>query len=317
MACRLIIFFFFWSSLFGVDPLPSWNEGAAKTAILSFVKAVTTENSPSYVPPEDRVATFDQDGTLWVEQPLYPQFTFAIDRIKAMSPSHPEWKEQEPFKSILAGTPHFTEQDIAKMLAATHAGMTIQEFQQEVDKWLESTQHPRYKRPYTDLVYKPMLEVIELFKKNHFQVYIVSGGGQEFIRTYSERIYGIPPQNVVGTANKVHYTYQEGKPVLIKLPEVLFINDRGGKPEGINLIIGRHPIAAFGNSIGDREMLEWTKSHGGHCLEVLIHHDDAEREYAYGPDSKIGTFPDSLLEEARSHDWQIVSMKNDWKLLFN
>lgn len=302
------------------EPLESWNEGPAKKKILEFVKAATDENGPHYIPISERIATFDQDGTLWVEQPLYTQFIYALDHIKATASEHPEWSQTEPFQSILKGDTalmkNLTEQDIAKIVAATHSGMTTTAFQDIIAAWLKTAVHPRYQKPFTELIYQPMLEVIQLLKDNAFDVYIVSGGGQEFIRVYSDAVYHIPKEKIIGSASKTQYTYIDGKPVLLKLPELLFINDKQGKPEGINLIIGKRPVAAFGNSTGDQQMLEWTQAGKGINLELLIHHDDAVREYAYGPDSKIGTFSEALMEEAKSRDWIIVSMKNDWKVIF-
>lgn len=302
------------------DPLPSWNDGTAKKNILNFVERVTNEKSSQHIPIKDRVATFDQDGTLWLEQPIYTQFIFAIDRIKALASQHPEWKEKEPFKTVLSGDlqaiTRFTIQDVEQIIAATHSGMTVDSFEQTVRDWLCQATNPRYQKPYTQLIYQPMLEVLELLRKHQFEIYIVSGGGQEFIRVYSDQVYGIPVEKVIGTASRVKYSYINGEPVLIKLPEVLFIDDKVGKPEGINLIIGKRPIAAFGNSDGDREMLEWVKGSKENSLRFLIHHDDSVREYAYGPESRVGTFSDSLMKEAEKHGWVVVSMKNDWKVIF-
>lgn len=303
------------------DPLPSWFEGATKKKILDFVKVVAQEGSPHYVAPKDRIAVFDEDGTTWVEQPLYVQFIYAFDQVKELVPKHPEWNDIEPFKSILThgyeALQNFNSRDIEKIVVATHSGMSIENFQDQVNVWLKKAMHPRFKRPFTELVYQPMLEVIQYLRENQFQIYIVSGGGQQFIRAFADRVYGIPLQNVIGTAGKIKFEYNNGEPHLIKLPDVLFINDKEGKPEGINLIIGKRPIIAFGNSIGDREMLEWTQGGKGKTLELLVHHDDATREYAYGPDSKIGTFSDSLMQEAKQKDWIVISMKNDWKVIFS
>lgn len=302
-----------------IDPLPSWNAGPAKSAIIQFVQEVTYDSSSNYVSPEERIATFDQDGTLWVEKPFYTQLAFAIDRIKILAPQHPEWKDQQ-ILSILDGDIEklnsLTEDDIAFIVTKTHAGISIEAFHDIVRQWLKQAIHPRFKKPYTDLVYQPMLEVIRYFKEHDFKTYIVSGGGQEFMRAYAETVYGIPPEQVIGSAEKVQYQYQSGEPALLKLPEILFIDDKQGKPEGINLIIGRHPIAAFGNSDGDRQMLEWAQSSKKSTLEVLVHHDDAEREYAYDKHSKIGTFSASLMNEAQKNDWLVVSMKRDWRIIF-
>lgn len=302
------------------DPLPSWSDGSVKNAILEFVKDTTQQESLNFVPLQERVATFDQDGTLWVEQPFYAQIFFVIDSIKALAPQHPEWKEKEPFKSILAGNLDIIKTlkigDVEQLVAETHFGITIDEYQQRVRNWLAKAVHPRFNKPFTELIYQPMLEVIQLLKNHGFKIYIVSGGGQEFIRAYAEQIYGIGPEHVIGSAGKVKYEYQNGQPVLMKRAEMLFVDDKGGKPEGINLIIGRRPYAAFGNSVGDREMLEWTQAGKGKRLELLVHHDDAEREYAYGSESKIGTFSEALLEEAKQKNWIVVSMKNDWKTIF-
>jgi phosphoglycolate phosphatase-like HAD superfamily hydrolase len=308
------------SAYAGKDPLPSWNEGEVKKALLQYVEEVNDKEGPHYIPPEERIATFDQDGTLWVEQPLYTQLFFAFDRIKALAEKHPEWKEQEPFKAILAedqqATSHFTEQDVAKIVVVTHSGMSVATFEEIVLQWLNQAVHPRFKKPFTALAYLPMLELLQLLKDNGFTNYIVSGGGQEFIRAYANGLYQIPPERVIGSAGKVKYEVQNGQPELFKLPELLFIDDHGGKPEGINLIIGRRPVAAFGNSDGDRQMLEWTQGGKGKRLELLVHHDDEKREYAYGPKTKIGTFSSSLMEEAQKRGWLVVSMKNDWKVIF-
>jgi phosphoglycolate phosphatase-like HAD superfamily hydrolase len=303
------------------DPLPSWTDGPAKQAIVAFVNATTDKASPKFVPPEERIATFDQDGTLWVEQPIYTQVTFAIERVAALASKHPEWKEQEPFKAILTrdreAMAKFTLQDIEKIIAVTHSGMTVEEFQAIVKDWLAKAEHPRFKRPYTECIYQPMLEVMQHLRANGYKTYIVTGGGQEFVRVFAERVYGVPPEQVIGSAGKVKYEYgKDDKPLLVKLPEVLLLDDTTGKPEAINLIIGRRPVAAFGNSIGDQQMLEWTQAGDGARLMMLVHHDDAEREYAYGPDSKIGTFSEALMTEAKKRGWTVISMKNDWKRIF-
>ena len=303
------------------DPLPSWNDGPAKQAIVEFVRVTTDKASPKFVPPEDRVATFDNDGTLWVEQPIYTQVTFAIDRVVALAPTHPEWKEQQPFKAILTrdreAMAKFTLQDIEKIIAVTHSGMTVEAFAGIGKEWAAGAKHPRFRRPYPELIYQPMLEVMKYLRVNGYRTYIVTGGGQEFVRAFAEATYGVPPEQVIGSAGQTKYGYgKDGKPTLIKLPKVLLIDDKEGKPEAINLIIGRRPMAAFGNSTGDQQMLEWTQAGDGARLMLLVHHDDAAREYAYGVGSKIGTFPDTLMAEAKQRGWVVVSMKSDWKRIF-
>jgi phosphoserine phosphatase len=307
------------------QPLASWNDGAAKSAIVEFVDAVTAEGGADFVPVEDRIATFDQDGTLWVSHPLYTQGMFALDRVVALAPEHPEWKDQEPFKSVLAGDreamARFTEQDWAKIIGATHAGMTTEQFRKIAGDWLANAEHPRFKRPYTELVYQPMLEVMNYLRANGFRTYIVTGGGQEFVRIYSEQVYGVPVEQVVGSSIATRYEYQDGEPVLMREPKVFFIDDHAGKAIGINLFIGKRPYAAFGNSGGDREMLEWTGAGDGARLMMLVLHDDAEREYAYGPanglpDTKVGAFSQELMDEAKQKGWLVISMKNDWKTIF-
>jgi len=308
------------------DPLPSWNDGSTKQAILSFVKEVTHKSGPKYVEPEDRIATFDQDGTLWVSHPLYTQAMFALDRVRELAPKHPEWKNKEPFKAVIAGDreamANFTESDWELIVAATHAGMTTEQFLGIVKDWLVKAKHPKFKRPYTELVYQPMIEVMDYLRANGFKTYIVTGGGQEFVRVYSEQIYSIPPEQVVGSSILTKYEYKDGKPILMREPKVFFIDDHAGKAIGINLFIGKRPYAAFGNSGGDREMLEWTQAGDGARLMMLVYHDDAEREYAYGPagglpDTKVGTFTQALMEEAKKRAWVIISMKNDWRRIFS
>jgi hypothetical protein len=303
------------------DPLPSWNDTAAKKAIIAFVERVTKEGSPDFVKPENRIATFDNDGTLWVEQPIYTQVTFAIDEAVATAPQHPEWRDREPFKSILANDREamlkFSIQDFEKLVAVTHSGMTVQQFQEIVKKWLAEAKHPRFKRPYTECVYQPMLELMQYLRSNGFKTYIVTGGGQEFVRAFAGQTYGVFPEHVVGSMGKVKYQYdKDGNPELIKLPEVLLVDDKTGKPEGINMVIGRRPQAAFGNSTGDQQMLEYTGAGDGARLMMLVHHDDAKREYAYGADSKIGTFSDALMDEAKKKGWIVISMKDDWATIF-
>jgi phosphoserine phosphatase len=307
------------------DPLPSWNDGPARQAIVEFVEAVTTEGGADFVPPADRIATFDQDGTLWVEQPLYAQGLFALDRLGALAAEHPEWKTEEPFKAVLTGDraamAKFTEQDWARIIAVTHAGMTTEAFPAIVQGWLAKAKHPRFERLSTELVYQPMLEVMEYLRESGFRTYIVTGGGQEFVRVYSERVYGVPVEQVVGSSIATKYEREGGEPVLMREPKVFFIDDKAGKAIGINLFIGKRPYAAFGNSGGDREMLEWTGAGDGARLMMLVLHDDAEREYAYGPanglpDSKVGTFPQTLADEAKAKGWVVISMKHDWKSIF-
>jgi phosphoglycolate phosphatase-like HAD superfamily hydrolase len=307
------------------DPLPSWNDGAAKTAIVDFVKAVTTEGGADFVPPEDRIATFDQDGTLWVEHPLYTQAMFALDRVVELAPEHPEWKTKKPFKAVLTrdreAIARFGEGDWAEIIGATHAGMTTEQFVKIAGDWLAKAKHERFKRPYTELIYQPMLEVMDYLRDSGFRTYIVTGGGQEFVRVYSEQVYGVPVEQVVGSSIATKYEYRDGAPVLMREPKVFFIDDHTGKAIGINLFIGKRPYAAFGNSGGDREMLEWTGAGDGARLRMLVLHDDAEREYAYGPanglpDTEVGTFSQALADEAKQKGWVVISMRNDWKTIF-
>jgi len=307
------------------DPLPSWNDGPAKQAILAFVKATTEKSSPKYVEPNDRIATFDQDGTLWTEHPLYGQAMFALDRLGKMAPKHPEWKEKDPFKSVLAGDREamskFTESDWMEILGVTHAGMSTEEFVALVREWITTAKAPRFNRLYTDLVYQPMLEVMRYLRENGFRTYIVTGGGQEFVRVYSEQVYGVPPEQVVGSSIVTTYKDEGDKPVLMREPKVFLIDDGPGKAVGINLFIGKRPQAAFGNSGGDQQMLEWTQAGDGARLMMLVHHDDGDREYAYGPggglpDTHVGTFSDALMAEAKKSGWIVISMNNDWKTIF-
>jgi phosphoserine phosphatase len=307
------------------DPLPSWKDGPAKHAIVAFVEAVTKEGGGDFVPPAERIATFDQDGTLWVEHPIYTQAMFALDRVHELAPKHPEWKDKEPFKAVLAGDrdamAKFSEGDWAEIIGATHAGMSTEQFLGIAGDWLAKAKHPRFKRPYPDLVYQPMLEVMKYLRANGFRTYIVTGGGQEFVRVYSQRVYDVPVEQVVGSSIATKYQSEDGKPALMREPKVFFIDDGAGKPIGINLFIGKRPYAAFGNSGGDREMLEWTGAGKGKRLMMLVLHDDALREYAYGParglpDTRVGTFPQALAEEAKKQGWVVISMKNDWKTIF-
>jgi len=308
------------------DVLPSWNDGAARTAILDFIAAATDEGDAGFVPLADRIATFDQDGCLWVEHPIYGQAIFAIDRVKALAPDHPEWATTTPYDAILSGDPKaiegFSEQDWEQIIGATHAGMTVEEFQQVVAEWAATAKNPHFDRLYTQLAYQPMLEVLNLLRDNDFRTYIVSGGGQAFIRSYAEDVYGIPPEQVIGTTFETAYGYgSDGTPTLTKVAKLQLNNNNAGKPQDINLFIGRRPAIAFGNSTGDQQMLEWANAGGQAHLAVLIYHDDAEREYAYGPagglpDTHVGTFTEALMTEAKDDGWAVVSMKNDWNQIF-
>jgi len=307
-------------------PLASWNDGAAKQAILDFVRATVDRSSPNYVVPEERIAVFDQDGTLWVEHPVYSQVVYCLDRVPAVVAKKPELKNVEPFKTVLSGNREAIAKlslpDLEKILVATLTGMTTEEFQAEARKWLDTAKHPRWNRPYTELVYQPMLEVMQYLRDNTYKSYIVTGGGQDFVRVYAEKVYGVPPEQVVGTAAGTKYGYgKDGKPLLMKEPKLLLNDDKAGKPEGIHLMIGRRPTAAFGNSAGDREMLEWTGAGAGARLKMLVLHDDERREYAYGPAlglpaTKVGTFPQALYDEAKKNGWTVISMKNDWNRIF-
>ncbi len=302
------------------DPLPSWNEGDAKQAILNFVAAVTRENSPDFVPPAQRTATFDNDGTLWVEQPMYVQLTFAIDRVKALAPLHPDWKDKEPFKAVLEGDMKALaaagEKGLVQLIMETHAGMTTDEFEQIVKNWLATARHPRFDRPYTELVYQPMIELLAYLRANGFKTFIVSGGGVEFMRPWTEQVYGVPPEQVIGSSIKTKFQLKDGIPVLFRLPEVNFVDDKAGKPVGINEGIGRRPIAAFGNSDGDLQMLQWTTlSGGGRRFGLIVHHTDGEREYAYDRNTAFGRL-DAALDAAAVNGWTVVDMKRDWKRVF-
>jgi phosphoserine phosphatase len=301
------------------DALPGWNEGPAKARIVGFVRSVTDPASRSYVPAAERIAVFDNDGTLWTEQPVYFQLAFALDRVKAMAPQHPEWKTLEPFKSVLAGdmagVAAAGEHGLLQMIAATHAGTTSEEFSGIVSSWLATARHPGLGEPYTELTYAPMKELLAYLRANGFKTYIVTGGGVEFVRAFSEQAYGVPPEQVVGSSIKTRYEVRDGKPVIVRLPEVEFIDDKAGKPAGINRYIGRRPILAFGNSDGDFEMLEYTTSGAGPRLGMLLHHDDGQREFAYDRKSSVGRLERGLDEAAR-RDWLIVSMKNDWRTVY-
>jgi phosphoglycolate phosphatase-like HAD superfamily hydrolase len=302
------------------DPLPSWNEGPAKAAIVDFVAKVTTAGGPDFVAPAERIATFDNDGTLWTEQPVYFQVAFAIDRVKALAPQHPEWKTLEPFRSLLAGDmagfANSGEKGLLEIVEATHTGMTTAEFANSVTDWITTARHPRFKRLYTDLVYQPMLELMVHLRTNGFKTFIVSGGGIEFMRPWTERVYGIPPEQVVGSSGVTKYEMRpDGIPVLVKEAKVEFVDDGPGKPVGINRFIGRRPILAFGNSDGDQQMLEWTAASGGARFMGLVHHTDAVREYAYDRSSNIGRL-DKAWDEAIRRKWIVVDMKNDWNTIY-
>ncbi len=300
------------------DPLPSWNDGANKQAILGFVSKVTKEGDPAFVPPAERIAVFDNDGTLWAEQPLYFQVLFALDRVKAMAPEHPEWNTEEPFASLLKGDVKAVladEHALLKIVAVAHSGITTDEFEKIVKDWFATAKHPKLARPYDTLTYQPMVELLAYLRGNGFKTFIVSGGGIEFLRTFADKAYGIPPEQVVGSSGKQKYEVRDGKPVLVKLPEVDFVDDKEGKPIGIQDHIGRRPIAAFGNSDGDFQMLEWTTAGSGARLGAIIHHDDAEREFAYDRKSSVGKLVRGL-DEAPARGWLVVGMKNDWKSVF-
>jgi phosphoserine phosphatase len=301
------------------DPLPSWNDGKAKQSIITFVERVTTQGSPDYVVPAERIATFDNDGTLWCEQPMYVQAFFVLDRIKQMAPQHPEWKDKEPFASVLKGDMKSAlaggEHAVAALMAATHSGMTTEEFEKNVMDWITTARHPKTGQPFTDMVYQPMLELLTYLRANGFKTFIVSGGGIEFMRPWAERVYGIPPEQVVGTSGGLKFEMRDGVPVILKTPELVLNDDKEGKPVGIQRHIGRRPIAAFGNSDGDLQMLQYTAGGSGPRFCLYIHHTDAEREYAYDRNSHVGKL-DKGLEEAAAKGWTVVSMKEDWKTIF-
>jgi phosphoserine phosphatase len=301
------------------NPLPSWNDGAVKSSITDFVARVTTHGGAEFVPPAERIATFDNDGTLWAEQPAYFQLLFAIDRVKALAPQHPEWETQQPYKAVLEGDMQALaasgERGIAEIVMSTHAGMTTEDFAKVVSDWTARARHPRFQRPYTELVYKPMLELLAYLRANNFKTYIVSGGGIEFMRVFAERVYGIPPEQVIGSTILTQFEMKDGKAVLIREPKVDFIDDKAGKPVAINKFIGRRPILAFGNSDGDHQMLQWTAAGAGARFMGLVHHTDAEREYAYDRQSHIGKL-DKALDEAHAKGWTVVNMKQDWRQVF-
>ena len=326
LACLVV---FIATKAQAADPLASWNDGPAKQAIVEFVEATTTQGSPQFVPPEERIATFDQDGTLWVEHPMYSQVMYCLGRVPALVKAKPELAKVAPFSTVLevlhgdrAAMEKLTMDDLMKILAATLTGMSVDEFSAEVKKWLTEAKDPRWKKPYTELTYLPMQEVLKYLRANDYKTYIVTGGGQDFVRQYAEATYGIPPEQVVGSAGETKYGYdKDGKPFLTKEPKMLLNDNNAGKPEGIHLMIGRRPYAAFGNTSGDQQMLEYTKAGSGARLAMLVLHDDAKREYAYGPaqglpDTKVGTFTQALYDEAKKNGWTVISMKNDWKVIF-
>ena len=307
------------ASAYAAEQLPSWNSGAAKESILTFVAQVTQEGSPGFVPPAERIAVFDNDGTLWAEQPIYFQLSFALDQVKLLAPGHPEWKDKEPFASLLKGDVKGAlaagERGLMEIMMATHAGTTTEEFETRVKDWLATAKHPETGLPYTQMVYQPMLELLDYLRANGFKTFIVSGGGIEFMRPWTEAVYGIPPEQVIGSSIKTRFEMHDGKPVLLRLPEVNFFDDKEGKPVGIHQYIGRRPIAAFGNSDGDLQMLQWTATRNGPSLCLYVRHTDAGREWAYDRESSIGRL-DKGLDEALAKGWTIVSMKDDWKVIY-
>ena len=322
----LQLFFITYLGLFSVSAialdssvLASWTDSTSRQNIIEFVEVVTTKSSPDYVPAAERIAVFDNDGTLWSEKPVYFQLLFAIDRVKALAPKHPEWKTTQPFKAVLENDMDALadsgEKGLLELVMATHAGNTTEEFSRIVTDWLADAKHPRFKRPYNELVFQPMLEVLSYLRDNGFKTFIVSGGGIEFMRPWVEDVYGIPPEQVIGSSIKTKFEMRDGKPVLVRLPEINFIDDKAGKPVGINQHIGRRPIAAFGNSDGDLQMLQWTAAGEGKRLMVIVHHTDTDREWAYDKDGHVGKL-DEALQEAGQHNWTVVDMKKDWKLIY-
>ncbi|MEM8955676.1 MAG: HAD family hydrolase [Verrucomicrobiota bacterium] len=301
------------------DPLPSWNESDTKDHILDFVTRVTTPNSPDFVPPAKRIATFDNDGNLWAEQPLYFQLIFAIDQIKALAPDHPEWQSKQPFKAVLEDDREALaasgKEGLLKLVAASHAGQTTEEFDAAVAQWLKTARHPTLDRPYNELVYQPMLELLDFLRANDFKTFIVSGGGIDFMRVFVEETYGIPPEQTIGSSLKTKFEIRNAVPTLVKLPEINFIDDKEGKPVGIHQHIGRRPIFASGNSDGDLQMLQWTTAGPGPRFGLILHHTDADREWAYDRDSHIGQLS-KALDLAKENNWTVIDMKKDWSTIF-
>jgi phosphoglycolate phosphatase-like HAD superfamily hydrolase len=314
LACGLLS-----SPVRAADDLPSWNEGQAKQSIVDYVAEVTRHGDPQFVPPAERIAVFDNDGTLWAEQPMYFQLAFALDRVKALAPQHPEWTTQEPFASLLKGDLKSAlaggEHAMMEIMGATHSNLTTDEFESIVKNWLATAKHPKTGRPYTQMAYQPMLELLGFLRANGFKTFIVSGGGIEFMRAFAEKAYGIPPEQVIGSSGKLKFEVRNGKPVLVKMPQIDFVDDKDGKPVGIQKFIGRRPIAAFGNSDGDLQMLQWTTAGSGPRFALYVRHTDAEREWAYDRQSSIGRL-DQGLTEAQAKGWTVVSMKDDWKTVF-
>ena len=317
--CSAVAALLFASLAFAADPLPSWNDTASKQAIIEFVEKVTKQGSPTFVPTAERIATFDNDGTLWAEQPMYFQLFFAVDRVKALAPQHPEWKTKEPFASLLKGDMQGAlaggEHGLMEIVMATHAGMTTEEFDKIVTQWIDTAKHPVSKKPFTSMVYQPMLEVLAYLRANGFKTFIVSGGGVEFMRPWAEKVYGIPPEQIVGSSGGLQYEYRGGHPVIVKLAELVHNDDKEGKPVGIQRHIGRRPIAAFGNSDGDLQMLQWTAAGSGARFCLYVHHTDAQREWAYDRQSHIGKL-DKGLDEAKAKGWTVVSIKDDWAQIY-
>ena len=319
MKALTLAFALFTSIAFAADPLESWNDGKAKQSIVTFVEKVTKDGSPDFIPVEQRVATFDNDGTLWCEKPLPVQLFFMLDRVKELAPQHPEWKDKEPFASLLKGDLKGAmaggDHALLEMMAATHAGMTSVEFEKIVKDWIATAKHPKYQQPFTACVYQPMVELLAYLRANGFKTYIVSGGGIEFMRPWAEKVYGIPPEQVIGSSIKTQFELRDGKPVLVRLPELNFNDDKGGKPVGILQHIGRWPVAAFGNSDGDLQMLQYTGGGSGSRFCLYVHHDDGEREYVYDRTDALAKL-DLGLDEAAKKGWTVVSMKDDWKTVF-
>jgi phosphoglycolate phosphatase-like HAD superfamily hydrolase len=318
-AAALALLYLVASAAAHADPLPSWNAGPARDAIVRFVERVTRPGGAEFVPPAQRIAVFDNDGTLWSEQPMYVQLAFAIDRVKALAPQHPAWKTRQPFQAVLEedlkALAASGERGILELVMASHAGMTTDEFAAIVRDWLARARHPRFQRPYPELVFQPMLELLAYLRANGFQTWIVSGGGVEFLRVFAEDVYGVPPQQVVGSSIATEFQLRDGRPVLVRLPKLDFLDDKAGKPVGIHKSIGRRPLAAFGNSDGDLQMLQWTTLGAGPGFGLLVHHTDAEREWAYDRDSAFGRL-DAALDEAAKRGWTVVDVKRDWRVVY-